>query len=300
MAPHTYSGKTYETLTVDVRNNGVAILTLTRPDAQNSFNSTMCMELAEVFFAFDADDAVKVVVVTGHGKYFCAGADLREGDFSTAKSDIPPHVRAKQSRDGGGYVTLAIQQCRKVVIAAINGPAVGIGITMTLAMDIRLAWKDAKVGFVFARRGIVAEAGSNFYLPRLVGHSRALELVLSARVAPASHRSLDLLFSELVDNAADVLPKALALADEIAVNNSLVSCAMLKSLFWRGGSSPEEGHLLDSEAMFWMGNGKDAREGVISFIEKRRPDFPGRVTKDMPPMWPWWRPLAANPKPYKL
>ncbi|KAJ3216325.1 hypothetical protein HDU67_009676 [Dinochytrium kinnereticum] len=282
-----YANLGFTTLRVHM-DGPVAVLTLDRPKAQNSFNAAMVRDLLKAFHAFDIDDNVRVVIVTGAGDFFCAGADFREGDFSTegmAKSDDVSLPTLTGHRDGGGMVTLAIHRCRKVVIGAINGPAIGVGITMTLGMDIRMAYAGAKIGFVFVRRGICPEACSSYFLPRLIGHSRAMELFLTGRIIPASHPSLSLLFSNVLEKREDVLPSALALAKEIASNTSVISAAVSKALVWHGTESAEEQHLLDSKAMFALGNASDAREGVMAFMEKRKPKFPGVVSKDLPPNW---------------
>lgn len=246
----------------------------------------------EVYRGADLDDSVRVVVVTGKGKAFCAGADLNVGDFSRDpktsrfrnESDFPRD--ASNYRDDGGITTTTINQCRKPVIGAINGTAVGIGITMTLAMDIRYVYKDALIGFVFTQRGLVPEAASTYFLPRLIGHSRAMSVVLSGAVIKASDRRLDLLWSDILDAREKVLERALDEARLIATKTSAISTAMAKFLIWRGTGSPEEQHLLDSKAMQWVGD-RDGREGVASFLEKRDAKFEGKPGQDMPSWWPW-------------
>ncbi|KAJ3116412.1 hypothetical protein HK100_001078 [Physocladia obscura] len=281
----------FKTITVTLDKAGVALLLLNRPKSQNAFNSDMMLDLIRSFHAFDSDDNVRAVVVTGAGNFFCGGADFRETDFSTDTSadSRSPFAGFHNHRDGGGMLTLAIHSCRKPVIAAINGAAVGIGITMTLPMDIRLAVKDAKIGFVFNKRGICMEACSNYFLPRLVGHSRALELCLTARISPASHKSLELLFSETsFDTKEQLLTAAMKIAHEIATNTSSVSAAVTKALIWHGGKTAQEAHLLDSKALQFLGNSKDAKEGVLSFLEKRQPEFKDTVSENLPPNYPWW------------
>ncbi|KAJ3137428.1 hypothetical protein HK101_003879 [Irineochytrium annulatum] len=273
----------------------VAVITLDRPKEQNSFDFWMAKSLVTAYEEMDLDDRIRVIVVTGQGQFFCAGADLRgsegqEGPFAPSAES----ARAIAHRDGGGLVSLAVHRCRKVTIAAINGHMVGVGATMTLGMDIRIAYANAKVGFVFVRRGIAPEACSSYFLPKLIGHSRAMELVLTGRVQPASHPSLNLLFSQVLPRAEDVLPEALKLAREIASNTSAVAAATTKGLMWHAGNSAEEAHLLDSQVIFALSNGVDAHEGVKSFLEKRKVDFKGTVTNDMPPFWPWWNPVDVR------
>ncbi|KAI8850306.1 peroxisomal enoyl-CoA-hydratase [Chytridium lagenaria] len=292
----------FSTLNVKVE-QGIAVLTLDRPKAQNAFNAAMVRDLIKAFHALDIDDNVKVVVITGANNIFCAGADFRDGDFSAdgmSKDEEESSPTFNGHRDGGGMVALAIHRCRKVTIGAINSHAIGVGITMTLAMDIRLAYAGAKIGFVFVRRGICPEACSSYFLPRLIGHSRAMELILTGRIIPASHPSLNLLFSEVFEKREDVLPAALALAKEIAANNSVISGAVSKALVWHGTGSAEEQHLLDSKAMFALGNGLDSKEGVKAFLEKRNPKFSGVVSKDLPPNWPWWTTVNTSIPKTKL
>ena len=264
--------------------DGIATITLDRPDRMNAFTERMRLELIAAFDRADADDDVRVVIVTGRGKAFCAGADLAGGG-DTFRSDSE-----EVWRDGGGQVSLRIYESKKPVIAAINGPAVGVGVTMTLPMDIRLASDSARFGFVFTRRGITPEACSSWFLPRLVGISRALGWVLSGRVFPAAEALAGGLVSEVLP-AADLLPRARALAREIADNTSAVSVALGRQLLWRmlGADHPMEAHKIDSRAISHMGRSPDAAEGVTSFLEKRPPRFSMRPSQDMPPFYPWWR-----------
>jgi enoyl-CoA hydratase/carnithine racemase len=227
------------------------------------------------------DDRVKAVVVTGHGKSFCAGADLNIGFDVT------------DTRDGGGELALAIYNCTKPVIAAINGSAVGVGITMTLPMTIRVASNKAKVGFVFARRGIVMEAASSFFLPRLVGYSKAMHLVSTGAVYPSTHSLVSDLFTETVD-PEQVVPRALELADEIAKNTSTVSVCMNKELIWRGPDSPEGAHLITSKIIRELFTGNDSKEGVRSFMQKRPPQFQDTINHNAPTSWPWWTPVETK------
>jgi enoyl-CoA hydratase/carnithine racemase len=264
----------------------VATITLHRPERLNAYTHAMRDELIHVFEAVDRDDGVRAVVVTGEGRAFCAGADL--GAAAGATFDHASD-RLADYRDGGGRVSLAIYRCRKPVIAAINGPAVGVGITMTLPMDFRVAADDAKIGFVFARRGIVPEACSSWFLPRIVGIAKATELVYTGRVFRARDEAASGLFNYVLP-AAEVLPKALSLAHEIADNTSATSVALSKALLWHGlgDPDPQTAHLRDSKCIYWAGMQKDAYEGVSSFLEKREPAFTLSATSDMPDFYPWW------------
>jgi len=268
----------------------IATITLDRPERLNAFTAKMCLELVAALGAADADDEVRAVVVTGAGRAFCAGADLGSGG-DTFDSKAQGYADTIDThRDGGGLVSLKIYSLKKPVIAAINGHAVGVGITMTLPMDIRIAAEGAKMGFVFARRGIVPEAASSWFLPRLVGIERAAEWVYTGRLFDAAEAHQAKLISRVV--AADqVLPTALALAREIADNTSAVSVALARQLMWRmlGASSPLEAHRIDSKSIFWMGRSPDAYEGVAAFLEKRPAKFSMRPSSDMPPFYPWWK-----------
>jgi enoyl-CoA hydratase/carnithine racemase len=269
---------------------GVALIRLNRPEQLNAFTPVMRHELLALFQEADGDDAVRAVVVTGQGRAFCAGADLSAGGSSFEKAQTPGQAAISRHRDGGGQVALAIFNCRKPVIAAINGPAVGIGITMTLPMDIRVAAEDAKIGFVFTRRGVVPEACSSWFLPRIVGISKAAELVLTGRVFRAADESHSGLFNYVLPRE-QVLPKALSIAREIADHTSAVSVTLSKALLWHGlaENDPQSAHLIDSRCFFWASRQKDVYEGVQSFLEKRPPRFPGSPTKDLPDFYPWWK-----------
>jgi len=270
--------------------DGVLTITLHRPDKLNAFTPTMCRELIDAFDQADRDDAVRAVIVTGAGRGFCAGADLSSGGgtFDNARREtIDDH------RDGGGLVTLRIYESIKPVIAAINGPAVGVGITMTLPMDIRIASSSARIGFVFARRGIVPEACSSWFLPRLVGISQAAEWVYTGRVFSAEEALQARLISRVV-KPDDLLPTAQAIAREIADNTSAMSVALSRQLLWRmlGADHPMEAHKLDSKCVYFMGRSEDAREGVTSFLEKRPPRFAMKPSTAMPGFYPWWPPRS--------
>jgi enoyl-CoA hydratase/carnithine racemase len=265
---------------------GVATITLNRPDRLNAYTTVMRDELVRVFGEADRDDAVRAVVVTGAGRAFCAGADLSGSGGATFDH---ASIRLADYRDGGGRVSLAVHRCRKPVIAAINGPAVGVGITMTLPMDMRVVAEDAKIGFVFARRGIVPEACSSWFLPRIVGIAKATELVYTGRVFRAADEARSGLFNYVLP-AERVLEKATELAREIAEGTSATSVALSKALLWHGlgDPSPELAHLNDSKCIYWAGMQKDAYEGVSSFLEKRPPSFTMSPTTDMPDFYPWW------------
>ena len=266
--------------------DSVLTITLDRPDRLNAFTTRMLHELIDAFDQADADDAVRAIIVTGAGRAFCAGADLGGGgDTFNYRGEEP----IDQHRDGGGRVTLRIFESKKPVIAAINGAAVGVGATMTLPMDIRIAARGARMGFVFARRGIVPEACSSWFLPRIVGISRAAEWVYTGRVFDAEEARAAGLVSKVVAPEA-VVDTARALAREIADNTSAMSVALSRQLLWRmlGADHPMEAHKVDSRCIYWMGQSPDAHEGVTSFLEKRPPRFTGRPSQDMPPFYPWW------------
>ncbi len=269
----------------------VATLTLQRPEKLNALTATMLGELLEALDLADADDAVRAVIVTGAGRAFCAGADLSAGAMTFDAAARGRAESAGEHRDGGGRVTLRIFDMKKPVIAAINGPAVGFGVTMTLPMDVRLASTAARLGFVFARRGVVPEACSTWFLPRLVGPSQAAEWVLTGRVFDAEEARAGGLVSRVVAPVA-LLPAARALAREIADHTSAVSVALARQMLWRmlGADHPAAAHRIDSLAMFWTGRSADAHEGVSAFLEKRPARFTLRPSQDMPPFYPWWAP----------
>jgi enoyl-CoA hydratase/carnithine racemase len=289
--------KAYSTVRYEVKDR-IATITLNRPDKLNAFNEPMIDELLDVFDRSDADDDVRVVVVTGAGRGFCAGADLSAGASTfdaTAQADSPfradasPDYTRDSARDGGGRVTLRIFQSLKPVIAAINGPAVGVGATVTLPMDIRLAADTARMGFVFSRRGIVPEACSSFFLPRIVGISQALEWCFSGRVFPATEAHNGGLVKAVYPQA-ELLPAAYELAREIVENTSAVSVALIRQMMWRGlgFAHPMDAHRVDSRGILSRGRSADVAEGVTSFLEKRPARFPDRVSADMPDYYPWW------------
>lgn len=264
----------------------IATIRLNRPDRLNAFTPKMGGELLQAFDMAEADDEVRVLVVTGAGRGYCAGADLGSG---SGDSFYDPSKTIDDFRDGGGFVPLRIFQMQKPLIAAINGPAVGVGITMTLPMDVRIASEKAKMGFVFARRGIAPDACSSWFLPRVVGISQATEWVLSGRVFPASEALRGGLVSRVV--APDqLLPTAYEIAREIADNTSAISVALSRQLLWRmlDADHPMEAHRWESKSIYYTARSADSNEGVASFLEKRLPNFKMKPSKDMPDFYPWW------------
>jgi enoyl-CoA hydratase/carnithine racemase len=284
---------TFETILYDVA-DGIATITLNRPDKLNAFTGQMMADMIAAFDASDADDDVRVVIVTGAGRGFCAGADLSAGGSTFDRSGPQDPEReagrvGQVLRDGGGRLTLRIFESLKPVIAACNGPAVGVGVTMQLAMDIRLASTEARYGFVFARRGLNPEAASSWFLPHLVGPQTALEWCFTGRVFPASEAKEKGLVRSL--HAPDeLLPAARALAREIADNTAPVSVAVTRQLIWRmtGAAHPMDAHMADSRGIQQRGAQADVREGVNSFLEKRSPNYPDKVSKDLPNIWDHW------------
>lgn len=272
--------------------DGIATITLNRPEKMNAFTTRMMREMVAAFDRIDADDAVRAVIVTGAGdRAFCAGADLtpdRGGDVF-ASGDVISDLSDERVRDSGGLLTLRIFQCKKPVIGAINGAAVGIGATMQLAMDFRLANNAARFGFVFARRGIVPEAASSWFLPRLVGMQQALEWCMTGRVFGAEEAHKGGLVRS-VHAPEELLPAAAALAREIADNTAPVSIALTRAMLWRlsAAEHPMAAHAIDSRAIYRRARSGDATEGIASFLEKRDPVYPDSVSKNLPDFFPWW------------
>ena len=271
----------YETILLE-RDGPVATIPLNRPDRLNAFTVQMLEDLVAAFDAIDADDEVRAVVVTGQGRGFCAGADLAAG-ASTFELGPGEEFDMDRHADTGGILVQRIYACAKPVIAAINGPAVGVGITMTLPMDVRLASDAARMGFVFARRGLVPEACSSWFLPRIVGISQAAEWVFTGRVFDAQEAHAAGLVRS-VHPPDELLPAARELAAEMADGTSAVAVALSRRMLWRmlAAPGPEVAHRVDSEAIFELGRGADVAEGVEAFLEKRPPRFPLRVSTDMP------------------
>ena len=291
----------FETLRYEIEDQ-VLTLTMNRPERLNSFNSRMQGEFLEALEHADADDEVRAVIVTGEGRGFCAGADLGKGADTFNYDNQTEEAKAERAssegrqegsnawlRDGGGLLSLRIYEFNKPIIAAINGPAVGVGVTMTLPMDIRIASTQARMGFVFSRRGIVPEACSSYFLPRIVGVSKALEWAYSGKVFDAEEALKGGLIRSLHE-PEDLLPSAREIASEIVENTSAISVTMIRHMMWKmlGADHPMEAHKVDSRGIFHLGRGADAREGVVSFLEKRSPDFTSKPSQDMPEFFPWW------------
>ena len=277
----------YSTILYDLEDS-VLLITLNRPEILNAFNRDMMAEMIDALDKADADDNVRAIIVTGAGRGFCAGADLSAGG-NTFNAEARDDREDGLQRDGGGRVTLRIFECKKPIIAAINGAAVGIGATMTLPMDIRLCSTKAKFGFVFARRGIVPEACSSYFLPRVVGISQALEWCYSGRVFPGDEALAGGLVRS-VHQPDDLLAAAKVIAREIADNTSAISVTLIRQMMWKmlGADHPMEAHKIDSRGIYFAGKAADAKEGVESFLEKRAAKFPLKVSEDMPEFYPWW------------
>jgi enoyl-CoA hydratase/carnithine racemase len=291
----------YEQILTDISDN-ILTITLNRPDKLNAFTATMMTEMIDAFRKANTNDDVRAVIVTGAGRAFCAGANLSAGASTfdaTKRADRPERnagpveaVNWSDERvlDGGGRLTLEIFECLKPVIAAVNGPAVGIGVTMQLAMDIRIASEEARFGFVFSRRGIVPEAASSWFLPRIVGIAQALSWCYSGKVFDAQEALKGRLVSEVV-KPDQLLSRARAIAREIADNTAPVSIALIRQMMWKmlGADHPMEAHKVDSRGIYSRGASADVREGVSSFLEKRPAKFPQKITTDMPSYFPWWQ-----------
>ncbi|MEK9747304.1 MAG: crotonase/enoyl-CoA hydratase family protein [Pseudomonadales bacterium] len=265
----------------------ILTITLNRPDKLNAFTGQMMQELIDAMDAADADDEVRAIIFTGAGRGFCAGADLSSGK-DTFNNDAPGRPSGLQ-RDGGGLLTLRLFESKKPLISACNGPAVGVGATMQCAMDIRLASEKARYGFVFSRRAIVPEACSSWFLPRIVGIQTALEWTFSGRVFEADE-ALNRGFVRSVHAKEDLLPAAKALALEFSEMTSAVSVTLIRHMLWKmlGADHPMEAHKIDSRGVYHRGRSADAFEGVESFLQKRAPVFPGKVSSDLPEFFPWW------------
>ncbi|MCA0889640.1 crotonase/enoyl-CoA hydratase family protein [Qipengyuania flava] len=281
----------YSQINLDIA-GGVATITLHRPEKMNAFTRVMMDEIIQAIDTTDADDSVRAVIVTGHGdRAFCAGADLTPEDGGHVFSDPNPveDLSDERVRDGGGRLTLRLFDSKKPLIGACNGVAVGVGATMQLPFDVRLASDNARFGFVFARRGITPEAASSWFLPRLVGMQTALEWCMTGRIfdaAEAHERGL----VRSVHPQGELLDAAHGIAREIAENTSAVSVAMTRAMLWRLGAAghPMDAHKIDSRAIYRLSRSEDAKEGIASFLEKRAPAYPDTVSEDMPDFYPWW------------
>ena len=278
----------YTEIIYEVSNN-IATVTMHRPDKMNAFTGVMMNELLQVFDEIDADDNVRAVIVTGSGRAFCAGADLSHGADTFSDGKMSGQTPTSVRRDGGGMVTLRMFRCNKPIIGAINGAAVGIGATMTLPMDIRIAADTAKMGFVFTRRGIVPEACSSWFLPRLVGIAQAQEWVLTGRVFLADEALRGGLVRS-IHPQAELLQVARDLAQEIVDNTAPVSVALARQMMWRmlGASHPMDAHRVDSRGIQERGRSADTREGVMSFLQKRPAVFTDMVSTDVPDIFVGW------------
>jgi len=268
----------------------IATITLNRPEKLNACTYVMADEVIDAFGKADADDDVRVVVVTGAGRAFCGGTDLSPegGTLEDGSSELSTeHLKA--DREVAGQITMPIYDLKKPVIAAINGAAAGVGITMTLAMDIRLASENARMGFVFTRRGIVAEGASTWFLPRIVGMGKAAEWILTGRVFGAQEALAHGLVTEVLPPDA-LIPRAREIALEIVQNTSAISIALCRQLLWKlvGVDHPIEANKIESKVLEWTFQQADAREGIMSFLEKRPPNFSMKVSSDMPDFYPWW------------
>ena len=275
----------------------VLTITLNRPEKLNAFTATMGQELAEALERADDDDAIRAVILTGAGRGFCAGADISAGagSFDTQSGEGAKNFGASRGRQGGGGASFvgALFNCKKATIAAFNGAAVGVGVTLALPTDIKIASSAARFGFVFARRGLVPEAGSAWFLPQIVGLSQALRWCLSGKVFDAQEALRGGLVSEVVEPDM-LLARAREIALEIAENTAPVSIALTRQMLWRFASAPNPFGVLQVDGAFAMALGAtgDVKEGVASFLEKRPPNFPGRVSDGMPAGFPWWEGLG--------
>jgi len=278
----------YQDILYDVE-DGIATITMNRPDKLNAFTSVMLEEIIDAIDKTDADDDVRAVIFTGAGRGFCAGADLSRGAATFDMKKREGEGPIDEWRDGGGRVTLRLFESKKPLIAAVNGPAVGVGVTMQLPMDFRIASTNARFGLVFTRRGVVMEACASWFLPRLVGIAQAMDWVMSGRVFAAEEALKGGLVSQVVA-PDDLLPAARAIGREIADNTSAVSVALCRHMMWKmlGADHPMEAHKVDSRGIRGMGQLPDAYEGVQSFLEKRPGNYTMKPSTDMPDFFPWW------------
>lgn len=278
----------YEAITYAVA-DAIATVTLNRPDSMNAITPTMLDELVQVFGEADADPEVRAIVVTGTGRAYCAGADVSGGSKSFDADSAGWADDIDEFRDGGGLLTLKIFESTKPVIGAINGVAAGLGATMLLPMDILLASETARIGFVFAKRGIVPEACATWFLPKKVGIGTATEWCFTGRLIPAQDAQKAGLVRS-VHAPEDLLPAAYALAREITENSAPVAVGMIRQMLWRfaGAEHPMDAHRIDSKVNYELGKSADVTEGITAFLEKRSPHFSGRLPQDAPSVYPWW------------
>ena len=279
--------KNYETLDI-TRDKKVLTIQFTRPEKMNTFSGQMLRDILEVLDDAEKDDEVRAVIFTGSGKAFCAGADLSSGEDTFDMSDRQKKDQNVQ-RDTGGVLTLRLFDFKKPLIAAINGAAVGVGVTMTLPMDVRICSDRAKFGFVFAKRGIVPEACSSWFLPKIVGISNALQWCLSGKIFQPTEALEKGLITEITSEE-DLLKRAKEIASDFVDSTSSLSVTLIRQMLWKmlGADHPMEAHKIDSRGVYFLGKTGEASEGVLSFLEKRDPNFPGKVSKDLPEFYPWW------------
>ena len=279
--------KNYETLDT-TRDKKVLTIQFTRPEKMNTFSGQMLRDILEVLDDAEKDDEVRAVIFTGSGKAFCAGADLSSGEDTFDMSDRQKKDQNVQ-RDTGGVLTLRLFDFKKPLIAAINGAAVGVGVTMTLPMDVRICSDRAKFGFVFAKRGIVPEACSSWFLPKIVGISNALQWCLSGKIFQPTEALEKGLITEITSEE-DLLKRAKEIASDFVDSTSSLSVTLIRQMLWKmlGADHPMEAHKVDSRGVYFLGKTGEASEGVLSFLEKRDPNFPGKVSKDLPEFYPWW------------
>ncbi|KAI0077093.1 peroxisomal enoyl-CoA-hydratase [Panus rudis PR-1116 ss-1] len=302
MSLPVYESLPYKATRVELRENGVVVVTLTRSKQRNTFTNDLLNEIVEMFDLFDRDDRVRVVVLTAepNSPAFCAGADISggwDGLWLPENEKEGKHAH----RDTGGVASMAIFRCRKITISAVNGHAAGVGVTgLQLPFDFRFVWEGAKISMPFVRRGIVPEAVSSYILPKLVGHSRAISLLLSGSTLPATSHLLTPLWHAILPTREEVFPAAYAFAQELAQNTSQTSIAVTKALIWRNADSVEGQHLLDSRAMRELGGSGDAAEGARAFMERREVRMKDTLSKDLGNWVPWWNQVDIKHRKAKL
>ena len=276
----------FNSLETSVKNK-ILTICFNRPEKMNTFSGELLKEIFEALDIAEKDDEIRAVIFTGSGKAFCAGADLSSGEDTFDMSDKKNSSDVK--RDTGGILTLRLFNFKKPLIAAINGAAVGVGVTMTLPMDVRISSDKAKFGFVFAKRGIVPEACSSWFLPKIVGISNALQWCLSGRIFQPQEALEKGLVSEIT-NEDDLLKRAEEIAADFVNATSSISVTLIRQMLWKmlGADHPMDAHKIDSRGVYYLGKSGEASEGVLSFLEKREPNFPGKVSKDLPEFYPWW------------